>query len=148
MTPAQKRFVEDMGQQMLGWGLARTTGRIYAYLLLRSEPASLDEIARELRIAKSGASVSTRHLMGFGLARSSGEPGTRRLRYAANHDLNTILVARAKQMQDFITRLHQGAAAATAAEPKRHLRRMSLVLEKAMDEITEVARRTEKGRPA
>jgi len=89
MNVTQRHFVDDMGQQMVSWGLARTTGRIYAYLLLQSAPVSLDQIARDLQVAKSGASVSTRHLLGFGLARSSGEVGTRRLRYAANYDLET-----------------------------------------------------------
>jgi len=132
-----------MGQQMVSWGLARTTGRIYAYLLLQSEPVSLDEIAGDLHVAKSGASVSTRHLMGFGLARSSGERGTRRLRYAANYDLDTVLAARTKQLQDFIDRLNEGAAAATAAEPKRQMRHMTAALEVAMAEIGRAARHGE-----
>jgi DNA-binding transcriptional regulator GbsR (MarR family) len=153
MNAAQKRFVDDMGQQMVSWGLARTTGRIYAYLLLQSTPVSLDEIATDLRVAKSGASVSTRHLIGFGLARGSGEFGTRRLRYAANYDLDTVLAARTKQLHDFMARLRQGAAAATAAEPKRQMRHMTAALEVAMAEIARaarhgdgVARRGEKGK--
>jgi len=153
MNATQRRFVDDMGQQMVSWGLARTTGRTYAYLLLQADPVSLDEIARDLRVAKSGASVSTRHLMGYGLARSSGELGTRRLRYAANYDLDTVLAARTKQLQDFMARLQQGAAAATAAEPRRHMRHMTAALDVAMAEIARaarhgdaLARRAEKGR--
>jgi len=140
MNVTQRHFVDDMGQQMVSWGLARTTGRIYAYLLLQSAPVSLDQIARDLQVAKSGASVSTRHLMGYGLARSSGEVGTRRLRYAANYDLETVLAARTKQLQDFIDRLQEGTAAATAAEPKRQMRHMTAALEAAMAEIARAAR--------
>ena len=46
-----------MGEQMVSWNLPRTTGRVWAYLLMRGESAVLDEIARDLDIAKSGASV-------------------------------------------------------------------------------------------
>jgi DNA-binding transcriptional regulator GbsR (MarR family) len=143
MNAAQKRFVDGMGQQMVSWGLARTTGRIYAYLLLQPEPVSLDEIATDLHVAKSGASVSTRHLIGFGLARGSGELGTRRLRYAANHDLDSVLAARTKQLRDFTARLQEGAAAATATEPKRQMRHMTAALEVAMAEIARAARHGE-----
>jgi hypothetical protein len=44
ITEAQSTFIEDMGQMMVGWGIARTTGRIYAYLLLRKESATLDDL--------------------------------------------------------------------------------------------------------
>src|SRR5579863_466358 len=37
-SKAQSTFIEDMGQMMAGWGIARTSGRIYAYLLLKKEP--------------------------------------------------------------------------------------------------------------
>ncbi|HKW78634.1 MAG TPA: ArsR family transcriptional regulator [Candidatus Limnocylindria bacterium] len=146
MNAAQKRFVDHMGHQMLAWGLARPTGRIYAYLLLQPEPVTLDQIARELGIAKSGASVATRHLMGFGMVRSTGEPGTRRLRYAANYDLETMLAARMKQFHDFAARLHEGIAVATAPEAKRHIRGMTEVLEQAVGLISVNARRAGKGR--
>ena len=66
MTEAQMTFIEDMGQLMVGWGIPRNTGRIYAYLLLQREPATLDDIAGELHIAKSGASVAARQLAQLG----------------------------------------------------------------------------------
>ncbi len=69
---AAQGFIEDMGQHMTGWGLARTTGRIYAYLLLQSEPVGLDRLAADLGIAKSGASVGARQLVAFGMARAVG----------------------------------------------------------------------------
>ena len=57
LSSAQHDFVEDMGQLMASWGLPRNTGRLYAFLILRSAPVSLDEMAAELGIAKSGASL-------------------------------------------------------------------------------------------
>ena len=79
LTANERRFVEDMGRLMVAWSLPRTTGRVYAYLLLRPEAATLDQIAKELGVAKSGASVATRQLVSFGMAQAHGERGSRRL---------------------------------------------------------------------
>ena len=73
LTDEQHRFVEDLGHQMLGWGLPRNTGRIWAYLLMRGEPTSLDEISAGIEVGKSSVSVGTRQLVQFGLA--GGEDG-------------------------------------------------------------------------
>ena len=78
------RFIEDFGRYFGQWGLGPTLGRIWAYLLLCPEPASLDLIAADLGISKSNASVTTRQLEQFLLARRSGKPGSRRALYEAN----------------------------------------------------------------
>ena len=107
-------FIEDMGQLMAGWGIARNTGRIYAFLLLQREPATLDEMVVALGIAKSGASVSSRQLAQLGLARAVGQPGTRRVLYEALYNMESITAARTKQLKDLVVRLRQGARAAHA----------------------------------
>ena len=146
MNAAQKRFVEDMGQHMVGWGLPRTTGRIYAYLLLRPEPADLDQITRDLHVAKSGASVSTRQLISFGMVRATGERGTRRLRYDALYDLDAIIAARTAQSLAFFERLKEGARIATAPAVRAKLRTMTGELETvfgdAPDFVARARRRT------
>ncbi len=80
----RRRFIDDVGRYFAGWGLGPALGRIWAYLLLSPRPASLDLIATDLGISKSGASVTTRQLEQFLLARRSGQPGTRRALYEAN----------------------------------------------------------------
>jgi len=146
MNAAQKRFVEDMGQHMVGWGLPRTTGRIYAYLLLRPEPADLDQITKDLDVAKSGASVSTRQLISFGMVRATGERGTRRLRYDALYDLDAIIAARTAQSLAFFERLKEGARIATAPVVRAKLRTMTGELETvfgdAPDLVARARRRT------
>jgi DNA-binding transcriptional regulator GbsR (MarR family) len=94
-----------MAQLTAGWGLPPNTGRIWAYLLLQPGPASLDEIAGELGIAKSGASVGSRQLVQLGLARGMGERGSRRLRYEALHNLEAIFAARNASLVTFLERL-------------------------------------------
>ncbi|MBO0682025.1 MAG: hypothetical protein J2P45_02625 [Candidatus Dormibacteraeota bacterium] len=75
------RFIEDLGRYLSQWGLSRTVGRIWGYLLLSSEPVSLDQIAGDLQISKSGASVATRQLESYQFVRRSGQRGSRRALY-------------------------------------------------------------------
>jgi predicted transcriptional regulator len=114
----QRGFIEDMGQNMLGWGLPRNMGRIYGYLLLQAGPASLDEIAHAVGLAKSGVSLATRRLVQMGMVRGSGQRGSRRLLYEALPSVEAILAARAAQALDFVERLRQGARA-TASPGRR-----------------------------
>jgi predicted transcriptional regulator len=148
MNRQQQRFIEDMGQLMVGWGLPRTTGRAYAYLLLRPEPATLDQIAADLGVAKSGASVATRQLVQFGMARTFGEGGgTRRLRYDALYDLDAIIAARTAQTLAFFDRLHEGARAAGTPSVKRKITAMTGALEGVFARAPELARRTRRQGP-
>jgi hypothetical protein len=141
MNAAQTRFIDDMGQHMLGWGLPRTTGRIYAYLLLRSGPADLDQITKDLRVAKSGASVSTRQLIQFGMVRASGERGSRRLRYEALYDIDAIIAARTAQSLAFFERLREGARIAPAPAVRQKLRTMTADLEQLFGRAPDIVSR-------
>lgn len=129
MRAAQARFVEDMGEHMLGWGLPRTTGRVYAYLLLRTEPVSLDDITRDLGVAKSGASVATRQLVRFGLARGVAERGSRRLLFTGLRTVEAIFAARTAQSVDLVQRLREGAKVASAHDAREGLNSMAGELE-------------------
>jgi DNA-binding transcriptional regulator GbsR (MarR family) len=143
----QRQFVEGLGQDMVGWGLSRTMGLTYAYLLLRGEPASLDEIVAELAVAKSGASVAARQLVAVGLARAIGERGSRRIRYQALLDIDAVFAARNAQTHVFLTRIKEGAAAAAGA-PRRQLTTMASQLEDFLAEIPTVLRRIRERRRA
>lgn len=147
MNGAQERFVEDMGQHMVAWGLPRTTGRIYAYLLLRPTPATLDEIAQDLGVAKSGASVGTRQLVAFGLARTFGERGSRRLRYDALYDVRAIVAARTAQTIGLFDLLREAARVASSPSIKRQIATMTSTLESMFSQFP-VTRRAETRRRA
>ncbi|MBO0687936.1 MAG: hypothetical protein J2P45_32695 [Candidatus Dormibacteraeota bacterium] len=75
------RFIEDLGRYFSQWGMYPTVGRIWGYLMLSSEPVSLDQIAADLQISKSGASVATRQLESYQFVRRSGQRGSRRALY-------------------------------------------------------------------
>ena len=148
MTGAQTTFIEDMGQLMAGWGIPRNTGRIYAYLLLQRDPASLDDMVADLDIAKSGASVASRQLAQLGLARVLGQPGTRRVLYEALYSIDSIVAARTKQMEDLVARLRQGARVARAGSGRQRLQEMADWCEEYTMEFPLLMRRLEKRRRA
>ena len=140
-TGDERTFVENMGRHMMGYGLARTTGRVYAYLLLRPEPATLDDIAKDLEVAKSGASVSARQLVGFGMARAHGVRGSRLLRYEAIYDLQGVIAAREAQTRAFIADLHEGARAAASAHVRRKMAAMTDAVADVVAHVTALAER-------
>ncbi|HYU81515.1 MAG TPA: ArsR family transcriptional regulator [Candidatus Polarisedimenticolia bacterium] len=143
---ARDQFIEDLGHTMVGWGLTRTTGRMYAYLLLRSGPASLDEMADELDIAKSGASVAARQLVAIGLARATGSKGSRRVLYEALLDADNIMAARNAQTRIFADRLRQGAHAAGSGVARRRLDELAGIVEDLSAELPALVRRVRERR--
>jgi DNA-binding transcriptional regulator GbsR (MarR family) len=148
LTDEQHRFVEDMGHNMVGWGLPRNTGRIWAYLLLRGEPAGLDEISAGIEVGKSSVSVGTRQLVQFGLARPIGERGSRRLLYEALYSLDTIFAARQAQLVDFLAKLRQGARSLPNGDGRERMEEMAETVQEFVDEVPEVFRQLRERRRA
>jgi DNA-binding transcriptional regulator GbsR (MarR family) len=147
MTPAQHDFVDHMGQQMVGWNLPRTTGRVWAYLLMRGEPAVLDDIARDLDVAKSGASVGARQLIAFGLARSTGERGSRRVLLSAIDSLDAMFAARSESAHALQKLLHEGARAAATSGTRTRLADMAEGIEEILErERVALTTRSRKGK--
>jgi DNA-binding transcriptional regulator GbsR (MarR family) len=144
VKPQEEQFVEDLAQDMVSWGLSRTTGRVYGLLLLHSDPVGLEEIAQTLDVAKSGASVSARQLVSMGLARASGERGSRRVRYQALYTLESILAARTAQINELVQRLREGATVASSTHARRQLATMTSDLESWMTTAAAMMRRTTK----
>jgi DNA-binding transcriptional regulator GbsR (MarR family) len=75
--------MDEVASLMAPWGWSRHVARIFAYLLIRERPATLDDISEHLGIAKSIASVAARELEKFGNARRHSQPGTKQLLYSA-----------------------------------------------------------------
>lgn len=96
LSQQDEAFLDAMAMLMAPWGWPRPVGRIYAYLLLREEPATLDEIAADLGMSKSNASVAARTLEHCGNARRQGEPGTRRIYYSVPPEFSGPFVEKAQ----------------------------------------------------
>lgn len=148
MTKPQHHFIEDLGHTMVSWGLSRTTGRAYAYMLLRDAPVSLDDIARELGVAKSGVSLAARQLVALGIVRGVGARGTRRVLYEALLNPEALLAARSVPTRHFLDRLHEGARVAPAGVARRRLEEMAGFIQDLTDELPLVFRRIRERRRA
>jgi DNA-binding transcriptional regulator GbsR (MarR family) len=107
LTEKDEAFLDAMAMLMAPWGWPRPVGRIYAYLLLREEPATLDEIAADLGMSKSNASVAARTLEHCGNARRQGEAGSRRIYYSVPPEFSGPFVAKA-ELLDRQVRLFSG----------------------------------------
>src|SRR5712691_7796641 len=90
LDEARRRLVEDFGQLFARYGLTLTFGRVFALLLISDGPLSLDDIATQLGVGKSGTSVAARDLERLGVARRFGTPGSRRALYEVNDNLEPI----------------------------------------------------------
>lgn len=95
LSQQDEAFLDAMAMLMAPWGWPRPVGRIYAYLLLREEPATLDEIAADLGMSKSNASTAARTLEHCGNARRQSEPGSRRIYYSVPGEFSGPFVEKA-----------------------------------------------------
>jgi len=147
MTIAQHTFVDHLGQLVVGWGLPRTTGRVWAYLLLHGAPSTLDDITRDLDVAKSGASVAARQLVGFGLARSTGERGSRRVLFSAIDSMDAMFAVRSESARALMRLLYEGGAVASTQTTRAKLRDMASAIDDILErESAAIAARSRKGK--
>lgn len=109
LSQQDEAFLDAMAMLMAPWGWPRPVGRIYAYLLLREEPATLDEIAADLGMSKSNASVAARTLEHCGNARRQAEPGSKRIFYSVLDDFSGPFAAKSDLLERQV-RLFSGQA--------------------------------------
>jgi DNA-binding transcriptional regulator GbsR (MarR family) len=147
LTEDQHRFVEDLGHQMVGWGLPRNTGRIWAYLLLCGAATGLDDISAGIGVGKSSVSVGTRQLVQFGLARPIGERGSRRLLYEALYSLDTIFAARQAELVNFLAKLRRGAASLPPGTGRERMEEMAATVQGFVDEAPAILQQLRDRRP-
>lgn len=134
-------FLESMASLMEPWGWARPVGRMYAYLLLRSEPATLDEIAADLGISKSNASVAARTLEHCGNAVRRGEPGSRRIYYSAPEEFGSPFAAKADLLSRLIREFEVQTAREVPAEVANRLHDMGAFYAEMRDAMAAVIAR-------
>ena len=73
-------------------GLSRIAGRVFAALLLESEPLSLDTLAEQLDVSKASVSTEARRLLDRGVAERVTKPGDRRDYYVLAPDFFAQIV--------------------------------------------------------
>ncbi|ETR77332.1 transcriptional regulator [Afipia sp. P52-10] len=112
---AQHRFIEDMTRLLVPWGVPTTAARIYGYMLLAPAPVSLDQMADDLQISKSSASVAARLLEKYTLAYRQRVRGSKRVLYAVSDNYEAMLTEQNRLLDAMAALLQRGAE--TAASP-------------------------------
>jgi DNA-binding transcriptional regulator GbsR (MarR family) len=141
LSEAERRFVEDVGRLMVPWGIPQITARLYGYLLLSAEPASLDRIAADLQVSKSSASVAARQLEAYTLVHRHGERGSRRALYAASDNYEGMLTGQNRYLQALAELLGEGARGATSGAARDRLEEMAEFYVLALEAMETVLRR-------
>jgi DNA-binding MarR family transcriptional regulator len=86
LSEGQRRFIDDLAATLGVWSMSNNAARLYGYLQIRNEPASLDDMARDLEISRSYAFTAAKQLEQAGNARRLGERGSKRVRFVAGDD--------------------------------------------------------------
>ena len=139
-TDVQQRFLDDVCALLVPWGMPQMSARIYGYLLINSEPQSLDDIAQGLDVSKSSASVAARVLEGHMVIRRQAEKGSKRFRYVVCDGSAGLMTAKSELLGEFGRLLVDRAdsiAADSAAVRMRAIGRFHLAMREAMAKLVE-----------
>jgi DNA-binding Lrp family transcriptional regulator len=92
---AEEDFIAEITALLGIWGVPQTPGRLFAHLLLKEQPASLDEIARDLGVGKTTASDAAKLMERYGFLRRFGTPGSKRATYGPSNDFTAFYLKQA-----------------------------------------------------
>jgi HTH-type transcriptional regulator, osmoprotectant uptake regulator len=125
LTADRERFIDELAALLAPWGMQPAFARLYGYLLLCPAPVSLDEIAEDLGMAKSSASVVARLLERHRLARRHGERGTRRVRYSSSNFHSGVIAAQAALLGDVARLIDARSGSVANGKTLERLRQLS-----------------------
>ena len=121
----RSRFIREMSRLLVPLGVPQTAARLYGYLLLSESPVSLDQIAAELDISKSTASVAARLLEMYNLARRSGQRRTRRVLFEASDDYDGMINAQMRSLEQLAGLIREGSRHAQNKKTRQRLKTMA-----------------------
>lgn len=133
----RRRFLEDMGTFFVGYGLAPSIGRMWGYLMLAEEPVSLDRIADDVGISKSGASTTARVLETWGMARRIHQPGSRRLLIEAAPATTLLADVGMAQVRRLVKTLADGEAVAPPGIAKARVSELAAFMRTYLELVRE-----------
>jgi DNA-binding transcriptional regulator GbsR (MarR family) len=138
VTAERRRFIKDLGDLLLSFGMPAHSAYLYGYLLLRSEPASLDEISADLGLSKSQACVAAQVLEDTGNAKRSKEPGSKRIFYSAPDNYSRPFISQVELMTSVSKLLQERGPAVAVGDASMRLRELMdyvLAMRDAMDKV-------------
>jgi predicted transcriptional regulator len=136
LSAAERRFIDDIARLLTPWGVPLAAARVYGYLLLCETPASLDQMAADLEISKSSASVAARLLEMYTMARRHGQRGSRRILYEASDNYEGMVNSQNRMLEAGSALLQAGARDVAKGRARERLAEMAafyLVTRDAME---------------
>ena len=91
VVSAQDICIETAGRLAEFWGFTRTMGRVYASLYLSPRPMTQADIVERLGVSAANVSMSLKGLIRWGAVHKVYEKGSRKLHYAAEAEIRTII---------------------------------------------------------
>ncbi len=119
MTPAESRFVEEMGQFLASLGMTPMAGRMWGWLLICDPPEqTAAEIASALEASRGAISGTARLLATAGLIRRSTRRGDRREYFSAPPEALDSMLASAGALYHRLGEIAERGLAALAGRPE------------------------------
>lgn len=84
-------FVQLWGHLAGFWGITPAAGRVIGWLLSRAEAADAEEIGEALGMSRGAVSMATRELSEWGLVKTAKPPGSRKLSYTPETELEKVI---------------------------------------------------------
>jgi DNA-binding transcriptional regulator GbsR (MarR family) len=87
VADAESRFVLEWGRMSSSWGINRTMAQIHAYMLVKGNPVTVEDLIEDLHISRGNASMNLRDLIDWGIIRRIRRPGERKDLYQCDGDV-------------------------------------------------------------
>jgi predicted transcriptional regulator len=128
------QYIDSHGVLLEQFGLPSATGRLFAYLLLRDGPVSLDDMAADLEISKSSASVGARHLLDAGVVRRLPQRGSRRVLYEAVDSFESLVETDIVRRAMLVEKWRQGMVLAGSDRARQRMEHLVELFDFTMGE--------------
>lgn len=142
LTSDDNRFIDDIASLLTPWGMPQAAARLYGYLLLSPDAVTLDQIAQDLAISKSSASVAARLLDRYLLARRFGERGSKRVFYTVSDNYSGVLLAQSGLLGSVAAVLQRRAPTVDSEVTRRRLHDAAAFYQSVRGAIEETVRKS------
>jgi DNA-binding transcriptional regulator GbsR (MarR family) len=151
VTFAQQAFIEHWQEIGKHWGVPKALLAVHAWLILRSEPQSTDDVMLHLGMSRGNAHNTLLELVEWGLAHSIKTLGKRQIRFVAEKEEWAMMTAiirmrKKRELDPFLTledwrQVHASELASGACDGLDQRLQSWMVTAQKLDRLTHLASR-------
>ncbi len=93
LEKARLEFVQTWGNLGTAWGIPRSMAQIHAYLMMRPDGVSTEEVMETLMLSRGNVNTNLRELINWRLIDKVSKLGERKDFYKAKHDITEMAQA-------------------------------------------------------